>query len=255
MFWNLWIFLHLAQKSGYTLRTSKFSPLEFDDLEKTRSPLDEEKKIPGNLNTIFFGQWYLNIAEWYLPSLKLTYFLKIGYPKRRLVFQASIFRCELLVSGRVFSKSTVYIQQWGWKYCFWSRCHRGDLRSARYQVGVLQVNHFSGVHHFNVVVIGVDVESVVWSFPFYCYSQWYSCCCRRSLFLSGFIMKVFMMLKCQCGLLKWLGMRIIIMRILCFFHQGLKQEAFQHAPPDPDMNLADLWRDVEHLSERLDIYI
>lgn len=35
---------------------------------------------------------------------------------------------------------------------------------------MLQVNHFSGVHHFNVVVIGVDVESVVWSFPFYCYS-------------------------------------------------------------------------------------
>ena len=27
--------------------------------------------------------------------------LKIGHPKRKLVFQPSIFRCELLVSGRV----------------------------------------------------------------------------------------------------------------------------------------------------------
>ena len=28
--------------------------------------------------------------------------LKIGHPKRKIVFQPSIFRCELLVSGRVF---------------------------------------------------------------------------------------------------------------------------------------------------------
>ena len=37
-----------------------------------------------------------------IPSLKLTWHLKIGRPpKRKLVFQPAIFRCELLVSERV----------------------------------------------------------------------------------------------------------------------------------------------------------
>ena len=37
----------------------------------------------------------------YIPSLKLTFsHLKIGHPKRKLVFQTSIFSCELSVSGR-----------------------------------------------------------------------------------------------------------------------------------------------------------
>ena len=38
----------------------------------------------------------------YLHSLKPTWRLKIGHPKRNLVFQASIFRCKLLVSRRVY---------------------------------------------------------------------------------------------------------------------------------------------------------
>ena len=37
----------------------------------------------------------------FIPSLKLTQPLKIKFPKRKLVFQPSTFRCELLVSGRV----------------------------------------------------------------------------------------------------------------------------------------------------------
>ena len=39
-----------------------------------------------------------------IHSLKLTasFPLKIGHPKRNLVFQSSMFRCELLLSGRVF---------------------------------------------------------------------------------------------------------------------------------------------------------
>ncbi len=36
-----------------------------------------------------------------LPSLK------IGHPKRKLVFQPSIVRCELLVSGRVYCCSSL----------------------------------------------------------------------------------------------------------------------------------------------------
>ena len=36
-----------------------------------------------------------------LPSLKLTYSLKMVVSNRNLLFQRSIFRCELLVSGRV----------------------------------------------------------------------------------------------------------------------------------------------------------
>ena len=43
-----------------------------------------------------------------LPSLKLTYPLKIGLPNRKLVFQPSIFRCKLLVSGRVLFGPTPY---------------------------------------------------------------------------------------------------------------------------------------------------
>ena len=35
-------------------------------------------------------------------SLKLTWPLKIGLPNRKVVFQPSIFRGELLVSGRVY---------------------------------------------------------------------------------------------------------------------------------------------------------
>ncbi len=36
-----------------------------------------------------------------IHSLKLTYLLKRWYPKRKLVFQPSIFGCKPLVSGRV----------------------------------------------------------------------------------------------------------------------------------------------------------
>ena len=44
------------------------------------------------------------IVSWrVLPSLKLTARpLKIGHPNKKLVFQPSVFRCELLVSGRVY---------------------------------------------------------------------------------------------------------------------------------------------------------
>ena len=44
-----------------------------------------------------------------LHSLKLTFSpLKIGHPKRKLVFQPSIFRCELLVSGSVLGFMLVF---------------------------------------------------------------------------------------------------------------------------------------------------
>ena len=43
----------------------------------------------------------------YLHSLKLTRHLKIGHPKRNRVFQASIFRCKLLVSGRVYFNQSI----------------------------------------------------------------------------------------------------------------------------------------------------
>ena len=46
-----------------------------------------------------FGLW--KIFKQARPSLKLTYPLKIGLPERKVVFQPSIFRGELLVSGRV----------------------------------------------------------------------------------------------------------------------------------------------------------
>ena len=43
-----------------------------------------------------------------LPSLKLTYPLKIGHPERKLIFQPSIFRCEPLVSGSVAKKTPLF---------------------------------------------------------------------------------------------------------------------------------------------------
>jgi len=44
-----------------------------------------------------------------LPNLKRTVRpLKIGHPKRKLIFQASIFRGNLLVSGSVTTS------EWGW---------------------------------------------------------------------------------------------------------------------------------------------
>ena len=42
-----------------------------------------------------------------LPPGKQIENLKIGDPKRKLFFQPSIFRCELLVSGRVISRSQI----------------------------------------------------------------------------------------------------------------------------------------------------
>ena len=47
------------------------------------------------------GVWKYTPINNYIPSLKLAEHLKIGHPKRKLVFQPSIFRGELLVSGRV----------------------------------------------------------------------------------------------------------------------------------------------------------
>ena len=46
------------------------------------------------------------VAHGQLPTLLQTNssHLKLDHPKRTLVFQASIFRCELLVSGRVVSR-------------------------------------------------------------------------------------------------------------------------------------------------------
>ena len=57
-------------------------------------------KTDGPWNMYFpFKYGYLG----YLPSLKVTWPLKIGLPNRKVVFQPSIFRGELLVSGRVSS--------------------------------------------------------------------------------------------------------------------------------------------------------
>ncbi len=48
------------------------------------------------------GYWLLDRKETWVPSLKLTWNLNIGHPKRKLVFQPSIFRGNMsLVSGRV----------------------------------------------------------------------------------------------------------------------------------------------------------
>ena len=48
--------------------------------------------------------WYDFPANWRitLPETNSSH-LKIGHPKRKLVFQTSIFRCELLVLGRVYA--------------------------------------------------------------------------------------------------------------------------------------------------------
>ena len=43
----------------------------------------------------------IGVSSLHLPSLKLTSPLKMSHPKKKLVFQPSIFRCHLLVSGRV----------------------------------------------------------------------------------------------------------------------------------------------------------
>ena len=58
-----------------------------------------------NKQLLLSNQWYFwrwcSISQGGIHSLKLTWHLKIGHPKRKVVFQPSIFRCELLVSGRV----------------------------------------------------------------------------------------------------------------------------------------------------------
>ena len=47
-----------------------------------------------------------------LPETNSSH-LKLGHPKRKLVFQPSIFRCELLVSGRV-----IFVT-WRCDFCIW----------------------------------------------------------------------------------------------------------------------------------------
>ena len=55
--------------------------------------------IPGLVNRYLYI--FILAHHPLLHPRKLTWNLKIGHPKRKLVLQPSIFRCELLVSGRV----------------------------------------------------------------------------------------------------------------------------------------------------------
>ncbi len=50
--------------------------------------------------------------------------LKIGHPKRKLAFPSSIFRCELLVSGRVFLLSPQMSAQESHDEC--NCCHQAE---------------------------------------------------------------------------------------------------------------------------------
>ena len=87
--WKSWVHISLLKKSPEKMGTST--------------------RICGSnwvvVSNIFF---YVHPENWgndpiWLPSLKLTYPLKIGLPKRKLVFQPSIFRCYVsLPEGNIF---------------------------------------------------------------------------------------------------------------------------------------------------------
>ena len=53
--------------------------------------------------------------------------LKIGFPKRKVVFQPSIFRCGLLVSGRVASRNIWIPCVTGPWTCCWAKSQRHVL--------------------------------------------------------------------------------------------------------------------------------
>ena len=57
--------------------------------------------IPQQSETNVLTVWILFTFR-YTTSLKLTWPLNIGHPKKKLVFQPSICRCELLISGSVY---------------------------------------------------------------------------------------------------------------------------------------------------------
>ena len=59
--------------------------------------------LTGNFHEVPTEQKHEKKTVIYTPETNSSP-LKIGHPKRKLVFQPSIFRCELLVSGRVERK-------------------------------------------------------------------------------------------------------------------------------------------------------
>ena len=71
------------------------------------SPTNREALSQCILRQSNLGEEKNSWANHQLPSPKLTWPLKMGHSKRKLVFQPYIFRGKLLVSGRVIPKKGV----------------------------------------------------------------------------------------------------------------------------------------------------
>ncbi len=79
--------------------TSNVIPREACALAPVQGMMPQDANCPN-----WIGTWKprrTGKKDTNIPSLKLTYPLKIGILNRKVVFQPSIFRCQLLVSGRV----------------------------------------------------------------------------------------------------------------------------------------------------------
>ena len=59
------------------------------------------------------GNLSFQATETRLHSLKLTRPLKVGYPKRKFIFQPLMFKGKLLVSGRVLVRALTYVPMVG----------------------------------------------------------------------------------------------------------------------------------------------
>ena len=102
------------------------------------------------------------ILKYTLPETNSSH-LKIGHPKRKLIFQPSIFGCELLVSGRVMYEHMFFFQ--GRRYM------NGNLipilRSRRMPCIATRINRRQ--------IQGMNLWGATWSYRF-----WYHTF-RRSL--------------------------------------------------------------------------
>ena len=104
----------------------------------------------SSLVTWYIGNWEpknpkINIYELEdegIPSLKLTFSpLKIGLPNRKVVFQPSIFRCKLLVSGMVFLQTICKPMN------FWNCLVLSDEQMSNRCSFFRQMSNWVGVKH------------------------------------------------------------------------------------------------------------
>ena len=88
--------------------TQRPEPLPLPSSLRDVCPLSFSSAPSNRIKIEVWEEWEM------LHSLKLTWPLKMGLPKWKVVFQPSIFRCELLVSGRVPEIPEKY-PRFGWK--------------------------------------------------------------------------------------------------------------------------------------------